>query len=220
MDGLGLVHRRRFLTRKLTSAGIWLLLPSLALLAFRSSPWEAWFRARPFNDSYDATFVAAMVGVGLTSLWVLFSWTRHRREANSRALPTYCTWRNAFDLFELFVCASLATLNFSVGAPGSGISWSAAFVGLLAGTAVLRWARRDVAFETPARHTALSRTASAFLVVFALLFVLFPVLQPWSGPPEPFVRWHPFSPPAERIWRGIFLSFALGMVVAALDPGG
>jgi len=42
--------------------------PPLTLLSFRSTRWEACFRAQPYNNSYDAIFIAAMAGIGATSL--------------------------------------------------------------------------------------------------------------------------------------------------------
>ncbi|MGD8968967.1 MAG: hypothetical protein PVI07_15785 [Anaerolineae bacterium] len=68
MKTLGMSRRRWFALRKALSVGIWLLVPSLILLAFGSSPWTAFFRAQPFNLSYDAMFVAATAGIGLTPL--------------------------------------------------------------------------------------------------------------------------------------------------------
>lgn len=49
---------------------------------------------------------------------------------------------------------------------------------------------------------------SGFLCLAAVLFLAFPVFQQWSGPPEPFVRWVPYSPAGELIWRGVFASYA------------
>lgn len=206
--------------RTLLSAGVWLLLPALTLLGFRSSRWQDFFRARPFNDSYDAMFIAAAAGIGLTSFWIWLSCRERRQDGKQRVRPAYCCRQNAFHLFELASCASLGFLNFMVGVPGSALVWSAAFVCLLAGTAMVARSQNKVVVETPSRRTTLNWTMSAFLIAAATLFILFPVLQPWSGPPELFVRWHPFSPAAELLWRGIFLSFAFGMLLAAVDPGG
>ena len=85
---------------------------------------------------------------------------------------------------------------------------------------MLAGADSAVSMSAPPGRTGIAVTASIFLVVMAVLFIEFPVLQPWSGPPEPFVRWHPFSEHAEVVWRGIFLSFAAAMLLAALDPLG
>lgn len=165
-------------------------------------------------------FIAAMAGLGTTSVWALNS-CRHRRQGGTPSvLAAHCSWLNAFDLFELFLCASLATLNFVAEAPGSGTVWSAAFLCLLASTAALRRTQKGAAFEPRSRPSALSRIAAAFLVASATLFIAFPVLKPWSGPPELFVRWHPFGLETELIWRGVFLSFALGMLMTAFDPRG
>ena len=122
---------------KLLSAVIWLFLPTFILIAFRASPWERHFRALPFNDSYDAMFVAATGGIGLSSLWLLFSYNRYRQRTKRTVLPAYSDWRNAVDLFELFACASLGILNFVAGAPAAGMFWSAAFFSLLAGSMAL-----------------------------------------------------------------------------------
>lgn len=45
------------------SALIWMSLPGMTLMGFRSSPWEAVFHAQLYNGSYDAMFVAAMAGI-------------------------------------------------------------------------------------------------------------------------------------------------------------
>lgn len=87
-----------FTRRKLLSAAIWLFVPTFTLIAFRASPWERHFRALPFNDSYDAMFVAATGGIGLSSLWFLFSYNRDRHRTKRTVLPAYSDWRNAVDL--------------------------------------------------------------------------------------------------------------------------
>jgi hypothetical protein len=220
MNLLAVSQPRWFAFRKLLSAGVWLLLPILTLLAFRSSPWQGYFRARPFNDSYDAMFIATTAGIGLTSIWAWSTRGKRMRNGEQLVLLRDCSWRNAFDLFELLACACLAILNFAASVPGSGIFWSTAFFCLLVSTALLAQAQKDVVFETPPRRTILGWIVSVILVALAILFALFPVLQPWSGPPEPFVRWRPFSLPGELIWRGVFLSYAFGMLLTAMEPQG
>lgn len=164
-------------------------------------------------------FIAATAGVGPTSCWILSSCKKRSQNGKHGAPSVYCCRLNAFDLFEVFTCASLGILNFVVGAPGSGLLWSAAFC-LLAGTAVVTHTQKEIVVEAFSPRTILIWTMSAFLVAFATLFILFPVLQPWSDPPEPFVRWHPFALTAELIWRGVFLSFVSSMLLTAFDPGG
>jgi hypothetical protein len=34
-------------------------------------------------------------------------------------------------------------------------------------------------------------------------------LQSWTGPPEPFVRWHPFVVNGELVWRGTFALYGM-----------
>jgi hypothetical protein len=91
-------------TRRVTSSGVWILLPSLTLLASRlSADREPLFRPQPFNSSYDAMFVAATAGVAIASMLTL------HRVRRSVALPGHETaaavletsWWNALDLFEL-----------------------------------------------------------------------------------------------------------------------
>jgi hypothetical protein len=73
-------------------------------------------------------FIAATAGIGLTSVWALFSnQKRLGRDAKQPVLPARDFWLNAFDLFELFACACLAATNFAVNVRGSRIVWSAAF---------------------------------------------------------------------------------------------
>ena len=41
-----------------------------------------------------------------------------------------------------------------------------------------------------------------------------------SGPPELFVRWHPYNSSLELVWRGIFATYAIMMIWSALhNPG-
>lgn len=199
------------------SAVIWTALPSLTLLAFRSSRWETSFRAQPFNNSYDAMFVAAMAGIGATSLWALRLMGRSIR-AGATDLPLQLSWRSAFGLFELILSATLAVLNLSVGAKGSGVAWTLAFAALLITTLGLRTRQQNTPLVPRPPRRLVDKLASTLLIAFAFAFIAFPVLQPWSGPPEAFVRWHPFGLGTELIWRGVFLSFAIGMLIAAFDP--
>ncbi len=162
-----------------------------------------------------------MAGIGLTSVSALFLNRRRKgRILENSALPSWYSWRNAFDLFELAACASLALTNLVTGVAGSGLVWAAAFLTLSGLSVAVAREQKKTNLWGQSSRTALTWAMSALLLAFATLFVLFPVLQSWSGPPELFVRWHPFSLAAELIWRGLFLSFAFGMFVAAFDPSG
>ncbi len=220
MKIMGKSHQERFVLKKTLSAIIWLLVPTITQLGFGSSLGRALFRTQPYNISYDAMFIAATVGIGLTSMWGLLSYQNTLRNESARDLPVFFSWWNAFDLFEVLASLNLGILFFVSGVPGSGIAWLLSFVILIISTLRLSQAEKDVVIEKPAPHTNLSRVASAFFLIIAILFVAFPVLQPWYGPPEPFVRWYPFSPAGELVWRGIFLSFSFGMMMTALDPFG
>ena len=58
------------------------------------------------------------------------------------------------------------------------------------------------------------------LLLIAVGFLTFPVFQSWAGPPEQFVRWHPYSPRGELVFRGTFGTFAVGHLLALPDPAG
>jgi hypothetical protein len=163
-------------------------------------------------------FIAATAGIGFTAIWILFDY--NKTIGNEKRLPAYYSWQNAFDLFELVAVAALGTLNIVTGAPGSGFIWLISLALLSLSTWFLSQTEKGVSIEKHVSKTTLAKVTSVFLVAMAFLFIAFPVLQPWSGPPEPFVRWHPFSPLGELVWRGIFLSFSFGMLLTATDPLG
>lgn len=213
----GSAFARALLLHYRLSAAIWLTVPSLLLLAFRSSGLEPLVRVQPYNDSYDAMFIAALAGIGLTSVWKLVTLRRDR--GTSPSSEQAFVGLGAFEAFEVVLSASLATLHFIVGTLASGTVYAAV-------TVTLAWTLHGVrpspqeAGRCPIQRSRSTPEllASMFLLAFAVLFIAFPVLQSWSGPPEPFVRWHPFGNEPELIWRGVFFSFASGMLLAALDP--
>lgn len=81
-----------------------------------------------------------------------------------------------------------------------------------AAAAAIAWAWRPARKRTP-----MAWVYSAFLAIIAIAFLAFPVAQPWEGPPEPFVRWHPYGEAGELVWRGIFAAYALCMLWAAAE---
>ncbi len=86
-------HQDRFVLKKTLSAIIWLLVPTIPQLGFGSSPGRALFRTQPYNISYDAMFIAATVGIGLTSLWGLLSYQNTLRNESARDLPIFCVFQ-------------------------------------------------------------------------------------------------------------------------------
>lgn len=165
------------------SAFVWLAWPPLTLLPFRSTRWEPSFRAQPYNNSYDAMFIAATAGIGATSLCALVLSERVNR-AKANVFPAHLSWRNAFVMFEVFLSATLAILNIVAGANGSGLGWTAAFAVLLFTTFNFRDSQRNLPLATRPPRRVVELLASALLFAFAGLFIAFPVLQPWSGPPD------------------------------------
>ena len=185
-----------------------------SLLVFRSSRWEPLFRARPYNNSYDSMFIAAMAGIGLTSLWALVV-ARRQAQSAAKLLWVWCSWLNGFVLFELVLSATLAVLNFLAHVPATAFVWSLAFIVSLVSTVTLQRFQPGTVFVACQPRGPITLLASASLIALAALFIAFPVLNRWSGPPEPFVRWHPFGLDTELIWRGVFFSCAVGMLITA-----
>ena len=150
------------------------------------------------NASYRNMFIAAASGIGLAEL--------HLRRVPP---PGF----DALGVFEVALAIGLAIGSMAIHAIVPTAFWfaAAAAIGVARGVGASRQP------PSPARGGFAVR-----LVLYALAaaFVAFPVLQPWSGPPEPFVRWHPYSADAELVWRAIFLAFAVGMTAAARDPFG
>jgi hypothetical protein len=186
-----------------------MVIPATVLLPFRNSALAQAFCGTTLNLSYDGMLIAAGFGIGLAHL-VLSLKTSVVFESRAG---------NALDVFDITVMAALTFLYASVGIVGSALVWG---IGLLT-TALLVFKQAKAERMLP-RLRGVPRTpadwvASGLLLALAIVFILFPVSKPWSGPVEPFVRWHPFSPEIESIWRGIFGSFAIAMAVAAFDPG-
>jgi hypothetical protein len=212
---------RYWKVRKQLSAVIWIALPVLTLFVSRITPWSDAFCTRPANSSYDAMFVAATAGIGITSILALVRHAQSNREPGNDRLRPSMSWRNAFDVFEILLCVTLSLCSFAARVPGSAWIWLIAFLILVLTSMAVAMEQKPLQFLALPRRRVLSSIASVILLICALLFLAGPVLHPdWAGPAQPYVRWHPFSHSGELIWRGIFLSFALGMVLTATDPLG
>lgn len=198
--------------RRMNSALWWMAMPAAVLLPFRDTALSAAICGSTPNLSYDGMLIAAGFGVGLAQLLL----------SRRTGLDVQDRVGHALDVFEVAVMAALAALYAQAGIYGSALVWS---VGLgITGVGLLNQRRAERHLADSVRpcarpRTALDLIASALLLSIAVIFIAFPVTKPWTGPVEPFVRWHPFSPEIETVWRGIFASFAVAMAVAALDPG-
>jgi len=142
-----------------------------------------------------------------------------------------------------------AVLNFAVGCAGAGVLWlclgalplAALTVAAAPGRArQARTVEREdakspltsgsgaqrrvqgccVAARSPCAASAANNALRVALLLIAVGFLTFPVFQSWAGPPEPFVRWHPYSPRGELVFRGTFGTFAVGHLLALPDPAG
>jgi hypothetical protein len=150
------------------------------------------------NASYRTMFIAATSGIGLAALVML-------------RIPPLAF--DALGIFEVALAMGLAIGSVAIRAVIPALFWFAAAM-------AISLVRGFAPSSQPPPSARGSFGASAVLLTLATAFVAFPVLQPWSGPPEPFVRWHPYFTDAELVWRAIFLAFAIGMVAAASDPFG
>jgi hypothetical protein len=113
---------------------------------------------------------------------------------------------DALGIFEVALATGLAIGSVAIRAVISAVFWFSAALAI----SLVRGVAPSLQPPPSARG---SFAASAVLLTLAAAFVAFPVLQPWSGLPEPFVRWHPYSTDAELVWRAIFLAFAIGMEI-------
>ena len=150
------------------------------------------------NESYRNMFIAAASGIGLTELYLL--------RVPPRAF-------DALGIFELSLAMGLALGSIAIHAVIPTAFWFAA----PAAIGLSRYVGASCEEQFPARGNI---AVNSVLYALAAAFLAFPVLQQWSGPPEPYLRWRPYSPDAELVWRAVFLAFAVGMTVAARDPFG
>lgn len=68
-------------------------------------------------------------------------------------------------------------------------------------------------------RSSITHALRVILVMFAMGLWI-PILLPWDGPPQPFIRWHSYSLPGELLWRGTFACFSVCNLLTALDPAG
>jgi hypothetical protein len=207
-DVVGLMDKN-FQRRRRLMAVWWMLVPAALLLPFRDSALAPLVCGTSPNLSYDAMLIAATFGIGIASAWLSMQSTPSQ---DSRV-------GSALDVFECSALASLCVLYGLAGIYGSALVWGLGLA-LQVVTLVQQWRAQSKPIDTARPPRTFSDwIASLLFVGLGAVFVAFPVTQPWTGPVEPFVRWHPFSPQLETIWRGLFGSFALAMIVASTSPG-
>lgn len=189
------------------------LLPLLVSIAPRRTSVEPSFRACPYNEAYEWMSVA--VGLSFPRADLLSSHPtflppplRARHET-----PPPPSWAAVICLWPW----TQAVISFRVATTaGAGFAWATAAAGVTAACVVASWRSVRLASRSArAAHHSLSSTAlRSFLGALSLVFLV-PVFAPWDGPVQPFVRWHPFSEAGEALFRGTFLTFAVGCAAAA-----
>lgn len=201
---------------------VWLLLPTLILFASRGTSYEGQFRAQPYNDAYDSMFVFACFGCSATRLTNHWFFLRRLDEVKNK-LPIFFSFFNSFNFFEVFLMFILSILYFVIGCNGSGFLWLffAIICTIIEIKLFLFEKKQDESLIDNSRieesNPWIRWPYSVLISLFAIGFIAFPVSQSWVRP-EPFVRWHPFSIDGELVWRGIFGSFALAMILTAFQP--
>jgi hypothetical protein len=216
------------------------VVPFLVLLAgaeTEDTPAQQAFRARPYNRSYELMTCAVGTACGLAACLesALGRWQGRLQRAVSRtsvrglatdtgaALGIFLgTWSLAQTILNGVIgCAGAAVLWFLLAFLPAAWSLGKEVNELLRTTTSgsrmcrLRWCgRRPV--------TCAGAGLRAVLTIFAIGLLAVPAFLPWDGPPEPFIRWHAYSVDGELLWRGTFVSFAVGNLTAAVlqDPAG
>jgi hypothetical protein len=222
------------------------LLPVVTLLAPRGTPWQSRFRPTPHNVCYEYMTVA--IGASFALSEPLRHIIRCRSPTDSGAQSRRAWLPDALTCVQVVWPSTQAVLSFAVSCAGAGVLWlclGAVPLAVLTAAAARhdrqpRAGEREDAelgteepgqrgAETPRAgslccgggHTDCAATAlRVLLLLIAVGFLAFPVFQSWAGPPEPFVRWHPYSPRGELVFRGTFATFALGHLLALPDPAG
>jgi hypothetical protein len=220
----------KFICNRKFCATVIALVPIIVLISNSTIDGSIHFRAFPYNTSYElmtcavgcAVFVAAFLEPKLLQLQTLSS------TPVSCLLDISGAPLMVFMLIWSLVQTILNAINQTFGA--AGIWAIAVIVSLLCYLyEVYTFSKTDGrSFKQlffpyitsssidKAQTTIALRT---ILIIFAIL-LLIPIIMPWEGPPERFVRWHSFSIQGELLWRGTFASFSLCNLLSAIDPSG
>jgi hypothetical protein len=176
------------------------------------------FRAQPTNLSYELMTFA----VGLSMVLASYYPTCSMIQDDTILL-------SALDSIRIIWPFTHCIINFIIGSFAAGVLW------LLLGTTPSVLSAAFLVYKTgPSQakaHCSIScrlctscdcRTTAlrAVLIIFGIGLVSAPIPLPWSGPPEPFIRWRDYSVDAELLWRGTFCNFAAHNWLAAADPSG
>jgi hypothetical protein len=174
------------------------------------------FRAQPPNLSYELMTFAVGLSMVIASCY-----------AARRLIQDDTIQLSALDSIRILWSLTHSIINFIIGSFATGTLW------LVFGTtpsvisvAFLLYKKKtshaDALYLFSCRSCKVCdcrRTAlRAVLIMFGIGLVSAPIHLPWSGKPEPFIRWHDYSVDAELLWRGTFGNFAAHNWLAATDP--
>jgi hypothetical protein len=187
------------------------VLPVLLTFAATSAHYEGLFTAG--NMFYDGMLVAVCISIPLTHHW------------NHAVLPSDDSSSEAesgaFTAFQIALPTLVAILSFAAGFPAAGGIWLVFAILLAVASVALLGLKGICRSWAPDRARGCGLWAySVLLFMVATGFIAFPVARSWSGRPQDFVRWHPYSTSGELVWRGIFACYALGMYWTAIEGPG
>jgi len=182
------------------------------------------FRAYPYNISYElmtcavgsAVLITAFLENGLVQNQIKA--IVPARELTSIALSPFMIFMGMWSIIQLILNAVNGTIVTS-------ILWGiSAVVSIIKLVHEFHHIPQNKSLWIFSIFSNIDRSCMAYairiiLVIFAIGLWI-PILLPWEGPPEPFVRWHTFSLQGELLWRGTFACFSLCNILTALDPTG
>ena len=188
------------------------LLPLLLTFGSNGASYQKLFEPQKRNPFYDAMQLAVFSSIGLTEIAAGLWFTKASLLLHKRQF-------NAFKLFQLTVSLLLGILYFTVSCYLSGFFWIFFCCCLLFSFTARE--ELSLSWKPNLKRGRYGWFYTFFFVFVSAGFLAFPVAQPWSGFPEPFIRWHPYTVNGELIWRGIFFSYASAILYScAEDPLG
>jgi len=185
-----------------------IFLPILLTFGSAGTSYQVLFVPQKRNSFYDAMQVAIFCSVGVTEVACGISSTDLQGTNNNKEF-------DSFKYFQIVVSFLCGITYFYGSAYVSGFFWIL-FCILLCSSFVFR---KEVTFKW---HFISERGKygwfyTGFFIIFSIGLIAFPVSQPWSSSPEPFIRWHPYTIPGELVWRGIFFSYSSSIIYSCAE---
>ena len=207
------------------------LAPFIVLISNATVDGSLNLRASPYNTSYELMTCAVGSAVSVAA----FLEPRISHAQTIATVPVNNSLRTngaPFMLFMVFWSCVQFILNAVNKTAAAAVVWAIAALCSLyvhvheieavwsTGTrSIIQLCFPYVTFSKPIDKNKFAIAMRAILIIFAILLWI-PIVMPWEGPPEAFVRWHTFSIQGELLWRGTFACFSICNLLTAVDPGG